>query len=224
MADLNKMPEISLALPKGRFEPNSQRVLRSLVPHTVAEPRRCAWDVQWKGFTVHIKLLKVQDIAALLASNELDFGVANDEWIRENHASAVELMDLGWCTSRIVLAGASKHFADLPAEPLKVATSFPQLAEECLRTIMDNFVIRHVHGSVEAFVPGMCDGVFDCVETGETLRANGLTIIKSFIDSSVRLYAAPQTDMPEFEHHIRTLFAPHVLRNGPRHLATRTRL
>ena len=106
-----EMTQISLALPKGRFLPNSLRVLESMSAEIADHARRLAWVVHVRDFSLTVKLLKAPDIANLLAAGEVDFGVLPDEWVREHHAEPpVELLDLRWCTSRIVLAGEPDHF------------------------------------------------------------------------------------------------------------------
>ncbi len=180
---------LRLALPKGRFQPQSQQILLQLVPDALDNPRRCSWTTMRNDTLLKIKLLKSQDIAALLATGEIDAGVLPDEWVQEKQAPAIPLLDLRWCLSRIVFAGPSVR-TGFGSKPIRVATSYPNLAGRCLRDIGQPVEIRHIQGSAESFVPDMSDAVFDCVETGATLRAHGLQILKTYLESSVRLYAA----------------------------------
>jgi ATP phosphoribosyltransferase len=181
---------LSLALPKGRFQPQSQQLLLQWMPDAFNNPRRCSWTTMRNDTLVKIKLLKSQDIAALLATQEIDAGVLPDEWVLEKEAPAVPLLDLRWCLSRIVFAGDPSLRMGFGAKLMRVATSYPNLAARCLRDIGHPVEIRYIHGSAECFVPDMCDAIFDCVETGATLRAHGLEILKTYLESSVRLYAA----------------------------------
>lgn len=164
-------------------------MLRSMAASPL-DTRRLSWCVHLENLAVTVKLMKPPDIALLLAAGDIDFGVLPDEWVREHHAAAVAIRDLRWCSSRIVLAGDPKNFAKISRARPRIATSYPKLADECLRPVLNDFFVRHVHGSAEAFVPEWCDGVFDCVETGSTLQANGLTVLRTFLHSSVRLFAA----------------------------------
>jgi ATP phosphoribosyltransferase len=198
----SEMTTITLGLPKGRFLPNSLRVLQSMSAEIADHARRLAWLVRIRDVSLTVKLLKPPDIANLLATGEVDFGVLPDEWIREHHAAPVEMLDLGWCTSRIVLAGDPRHFDRACRDRLRIATSYPNFAAECLRPLVDDLVIRHVHGSAEAFVPDLCDCVFDCVETGATLQENGLTVLRTFLQSSVRLFAASAAVASRYSKHI----------------------
>lgn len=200
------MTTISLGLPKGRFLPNSLQVLQSMSAEIADHARRLAWLLRVDDVELTVKLLKAPDIANLLGTGELDFGVLPDEWAREQHAALVEVLDLGWCTSRIVLAGDPGHFDRVCRKRLRIATSYPNFAAECLRPLTGDLVIRHVHGSAEAFVPDLCDCVFDCVETGATLQENGLTVLRTFLQSSVRLFAASAPVASRHADHIRMHF------------------
>ena len=57
--------------------------------------------------------------------------------------------------------------------------------------------LLEVHGSTEAYAPGLADLVVDCVETGQTAREHGLEELFTLLDSRLRLVARP--DLPEAE-------------------------
>lgn len=205
-----------VGLPKGRFLTASVSVLTGLGADEAKVRQRYTWQVQANHLNLCFKLLKTQDIPHLLAANVLQFGVTSDEWVAEWRAPLVELLDLRWCTTTIVLASAVD--ADQRPRPAptgvtgpRVATSYPNLAERYLRQKHPDMRVRKVVGSAEAFVPDFCDAIVDCVETGGTLAANGLMVRNVLFTSSVRLFAAPAKEWREYADDMIELFRPHQL-------------
>jgi len=205
-----------VGLPKGRFLTASVSVLAGLGVDGSKARQRYTWPVQSNRLNLCFKLLKTQDIPRLLATNVLQFGVTSDEWVAESRAPLVELLDLRWCVTTIVVAaavGADQMRRPAPAEVAGpcVATSYPNLAEQYLRQKYPNLRVRKVVGSAEAFVPDFCDAILDCVETGRTLAANGLAVRNVLFTSSVRLYAAPAKEWREYADDMIEIFRPHQL-------------
>jgi len=97
----------------------------------------------------------------------------------------VELVDTKLNQVKIMAAAADeKILRSPPARPLVVATEFAFLADRWLSELGLAHVILHSHGSTEAYCPRFADLIVDVVETGDTLRANGLTPIHDFGPSS----------------------------------------
>lgn len=206
-----------VGLPKGRFLTASAAVLTGLGADG-AKARQCyTWQVQANRLNLCFKLLKTQDIPPLLASNVLQFGVTSDEWVAEWRAPLIELLDLRWCVTNIVVASAvdiDQRPRAAPAQAIgpRIATSYPNLTERYLREKHPNLRVRKVVGSAEAFVPDFCDAIVDCVETGGTLQANGLAIRTVLFTSSVRLFAAPAKEWREYADDMIELFRPHQVK------------
>ena len=70
----------------------------------------------------------------------------------------------------------------------KIATKYPNIAKKYFTRIGEDVEIIKLEGSVElAPIVGMSDGIVDIVETGNTLKANGLMVIDKICDISTRL-------------------------------------
>ena len=189
------MKRLCIGLPKGRFIQCSSAVLKNLGVDLEQAPRRCSWVVELDDINLCIKLLKVQDIPEFVYKGDLDFGITSDEWVYERGVSLKPLLDLQWCQTQVVLAMPASHRSkerdELFSKPLRIATPYPNLAKRYLSDLMPAVKIQHVSGSSEAFVPDICDGIVDCIETGTTLSENNLVVWKQLIDSSVRLFVCP---------------------------------
>ena len=85
---------------------------------------------------------------------------------------------------------APRGFRDPADRPLRVGTSFPNIVREHYAAQGRDIDIIHLHGSVElAPLLGLSDVIVDIVETGSTLRANGLEVIDEILPISARLIA-----------------------------------
>ena len=83
-----------------------------------------------------------------------------------------------------------KEFEDDRSRPLKVATKFPNIASKYYSGISRSIDIIKLHGSIElAPILGLSDVIVDIVETGSTLRENGLEVKHSIVPISAQLIA-----------------------------------
>ena len=85
---------------------------------------------------------------------------------------------------------ARADFNDDNTRPLRVASKFVRSAEEYYASIGRRITVIKLNGSVElAPILGLSDVIFDIVETGDTLKANGLRVIAEANDISARFIA-----------------------------------
>jgi ATP phosphoribosyltransferase len=157
---------LRLAVPKGRFARQSASVVHSLGSVLPGGAAGCF-------------LLRASDIPGCVADGHVDVGIAPDEWClelkhsRTNPGVLVRPPGFGWITTRLSFFGAGPG-AWPSGGPVAVATSFPSLVRHLLRTRGLHPEIVHLKGAVEVAVPNIAPVGFDCVETGATLRSQGL--------------------------------------------------
>jgi len=85
---------------------------------------------------------------------------------------------------------AKKEFRDNPKKTLKVATKFTNIAKNYYDTLGRDIDIIHLNGSIEiAPILNLSDVIVDIVETGTTLKENGLEVKEKIVDISARLIA-----------------------------------
>ncbi len=118
-----------------------------------------------------------------------DLGICGKDVLLElKEVDVYELEDLGFGKCSLVLAGAEdmEDFKNLPL--LRVATKYTNIAADFLMTTNRPFRIIKLNGSVElACVSGLSDLIVDVVNTGKTLKDNGLKIIEVIHESSACL-------------------------------------
>jgi len=137
--------------------------------------------------------LRPRDIATYVGSGALDVGVTGRDLLLDSHSAAVEVEELDFGASTFRFAGPPERFHELgDLAGMRVATSYDALVGDFLaRHGVDAEVVR-LDGAVESAVRlGVADAVADVVETGSTLRKQGLEIFGPVIlESNAVLIAA----------------------------------
>lgn len=174
---------VHVGLPKGRFAPTATEVLKRLG----VELDGRAVSGRTRSMSFH--LLKARDIPNLVSSGYLSLGVASDEWITECvGTNIVRLGRLGWCKTSMCVIGPDGTNLDSGSD-LRIATEFPVLTSSLSTARQWTSTIINVSGSTEAYVPLLADVAVDCVETGATLAANGLSVLETLYTSDMHVIA-----------------------------------
>jgi ATP phosphoribosyltransferase len=138
-----------------------------------------------------VRILRPQEIPLYVAEGLFDAGITGRDWIEETGADVVSLGELAYSKAssspvRIVLAVAAdspwRKAGDLP-NGCRVATEYPRLTERFLKERGVDAEVRYSHGATEAKVPEIADAVVELTETGRALRAAGLCIIDTVLES-----------------------------------------
>ena len=133
--------------------------------------------------------MKPSDVAAYVERGAADLGVCGKDILMENDPAVYELLDLKTGICRMAVAARS-DFEDEPGRPLTVATKFENVAAKYYASIGRDIDIIRLNGSIElAPLLGLSDVIVDIVETGKTLKENGLKEREKIADISARLIA-----------------------------------
>ena len=183
---------LRLALPKGRMQDGVSTLLADAGLPVRSSGRAYRPTIAAGSFNA--KILKPQNIIEMLATDSRDVGFAGADWVAELGAEVIELLDTRLDPVRLVAAAPASLLDGnaLPHRPLVVATEYPRLAAEWIRTSsLDARTVRSF-GATEVFPPDDADLIVDNTATGSTLAANGLEIVATLLTSSTRLYANPR--------------------------------
>lgn len=138
-------------------------------------------------------LTKPSDVAAMAHYGAADLALAGSDVIEESGIALAELLDTGRRCCFMAIAGP-EHIAEKfnghssKLMGLRVATKYPRIAERTFAGWGVQIKILKLNGSVElAPALKLSDCIFDIVQTGGTLRANGLQVIKETAPVSLRL-------------------------------------
>jgi len=169
------VPEpLVVAVPKGRILPQLARRLEGmgLDPQVLlANDRTLVRDDPRTG--LRFLLLKPDDVPTYVEYGAADLGVVGRDVLLEREYDLYAPLDLGIGICRMVVAG--KPATPNPGRTLRVATKFANIANRYFLSQGQQVDIVYVQGSVElAPLTGLADVIVDIVESGETLRQNGL--------------------------------------------------
>ena len=181
---------INIALPKGRLGDSVYKSLAKIgyeCPEMLSDSRKLVFENKEKG--VRYILVKPSDVAVYVEHGAADIGIVGYDVISENEPDVFELFDLNIGKCNLAVA-APKGFRDDNRETLRVATKYPNVAKRYYSKINREIEIIELHGSIElAPIIGLSDVIVDIVETGTTLRENGLEVCAVIEGSSARLIA-----------------------------------
>ena len=184
---------LTIALPKGRLAEDALRFL-SLAGYAVpgkGEGGRKLVLSSPDG-ALRFVMAKPSDVPIFVEYGAADMGIAGLDVVREADRDVYEPLKLPFGECRLVVAGKS----DRPERPLRlersprVATKFPRLTEAFFRRrgLAPEMII--MSGSVElAPLVGLADLIVDLVQTGTTLRENGLVELRVILQSQAMLIA-----------------------------------
>ena len=181
---------LTLALPKGRLLDPALDLLRELGV-TGIDPDSRKLIFRDAGRDLEILLLKPADVPAYVTYGAADLGVVGKDILLEQEPDVYEPLDLGFGFCRLVVAEPRALWErDDPAKWswVRVATKYPRLTEEYFSARGIQVEIVRLDGSIElAPLVGLADRIVDLVQSGETLRANGLVEVAEITRSTARL-------------------------------------
>lgn len=119
-----------------------------------------------------------------------DLGIVGKDMILEENREVYELMDLGFGKCRFAIAGFENQNINKKNDVLRIATNYPNYVKRVFDAKSQRVEIIKLNGSIElAPVIGLSDLIVDIVETGETLKKNGLVVLEELDSISARLVA-----------------------------------
>ena len=140
-------------------------------------------------------LSKPTDVPAMVHYGVADLALAGSDVIKEEEIAVAELLDTGRARCVMAVAGPAEMAERFGGDVcrlmgLRVATKYTKTAKRTFESWGIHIKILKLNGSVEIGPAlGLSDCIFDIVQTGNTLRANGLTVIKEAAPVSMRLIA-----------------------------------
>lgn len=178
---------IKLALTKGRIEKKALDLLEQC-GYDISPVREKGRKLVFSCGSLEIILAKAPDVITYVQSGVCDAGIVGRDTIMEQGGSFYELLDLGFGKCRFALAGIAGTDFYGGYSHKTVATKYPNIARRFLDSKNVECEIVKIEGSVElAPILGLADAIIDIVETGDTLRENGLCVFEDVADISSRL-------------------------------------
>jgi len=180
-----------IALCKGRaLEPSLALLAQAGIRFSEdpATSRKLIFESEDKRFRA--VLVKPADVTTYVEYGAADVGIAGRDVIMESGADLLQPLDLNFCHCKIAVAGpkgaSSIDGSDHPT--VRVATKYPRITLDYYNAHGIPVELISLSGSIElAPLLGLADRIVDLVETGQTLKENGLEVIEVIAESSARL-------------------------------------
>ena len=181
------MSWLTIAVAKGRLEQEVKKILKKAGYRDVidSETRKLIFlDEENK---IKYLVVKPIDVATYVERGVADLGFVGKDVLLEQEKDVYELMDLELGKCIFAAAGFPGTLIDRGDEPLRIATKYPNITTKYFQN-RQNIELIFLNGSVElAPIVGLSDIIVDLVETGSTLKANGLVILEEMIPISARI-------------------------------------
>ena len=185
---------LKLAVPRGALFDDTVEVL-ARAGVDVSGPRSDSRSLIFPGEQITLVTMRPSDVPTYVEAGAADLGITGKDVLLEQHDRAVyELLDLGFGTCRMVLAGRrgdpSLGESERRLGAMRIATKYPRVAERHFERTGRQAEVIEVKGSVElAPLVGLADGIVDLVDTGRTLADNDLEIREEIASCTARLVA-----------------------------------
>lgn len=185
------MNRLKIAVTKGRLLEDSLDLFEKLgfdCSTVRSDTRKLILPIE--NYPLDVVLSKAADVLTYVSHGACDLGIVGKDTIMEHGGSFCELLDLGYGKCRFALAVPEDSDFYGTYRSRVVASKYPNVTKNYFaQKGMDVSVIK-IEGSVElAPLVGLANGIVDIVQTGTTLRENGLKPIEDVAPVSARLIA-----------------------------------
>lgn len=186
------MRYITIALAKGRLARNTIEILEQIGISCEEIKDKTSRKLIFVNEELKLKffLSKANDVPTYVEYGAADIGVVGKDTILEEGRKMFEVVDLGMGKCRMCVAGPENARELLNhGELIRVATKYPNIAKDYFYNKKHQTVeIIKLNGSIElAPIVGLSEVIVDIVETGSTLRENGLIVLEEICNISARM-------------------------------------
>ena len=190
------MKYLTFALTKGRLASKTLEMLEQLGITCEEMKEKDSRKLVFVNEELKLKffLAKGPDVPTYVEYGAADIGVVGKDTIVEEGRNVHEVLDLGFSSCRRCVCGPQDAKELLEhREVIRVATKYPKIAKDYFYNKKHQTVeIIKMNGSIElAPIVGLSEVIVDIVETGSTLKENGLTVLEEVCPLSARMIVNP---------------------------------
>lgn len=180
---------LKIALTKGRIEQKTCELLEcaKFDIEPIVNKKR-ALKVKTKDDLEFI-FVKSNDVITYIKQGIVDIGIVGSDTLLENtYKDYCKLLDLNTGKCAFALCSYPNYKEKIANRKLVIATKYPNITKQYFNKQNESIDIVKLNGSVELGpMVGLADAIVDIVETGDTLKANGLEVIEKICDISTQL-------------------------------------
>lgn len=180
---------LSIALTKGRLEKQSVTILQACgygVEALINKGRQLVFQDSKKDNSYF--LVKAMDCVTYVEHGVADVGIVGKDTLLESSGNYYEMMDLNIGKCGFIMASLEGKNPFDKVGHIKIGTKYPSVTRAYFKEKGLDVEVIKIEGSVElAPILGLCDGIVDIMETGTTLKENGLIVYDRICDISARV-------------------------------------
>ena len=202
------MDYLTIALPKGKLFAKSVELLAKVgyaADNVVEDSRKLV--ITNEETKVKFIIVKTVDLPTYVEYGAADIGIIGKDVLNEERKDIYELLDMGYGGCHLMMAvPESKVLPEITDYAhMRVATKYPKCAADFFDKLGMQMEIIKLNGSIElAPIVGLSEVIVDIVETGSTLRENGLKVLEEVCPLSARM-VVNQVSMKMEDERIRKL-------------------
>ena len=182
------MDKLKLGIPKGSMQDSTINLFKK-AGYTITANSRSYYP-QVDDDQIDVMLLRPQEMALYVEQGVIDVGLAGRDWVVECGTDVKEIAELVYSKApnqpaRWVLAVAqdSKITSVKDLEGKVIFTELIDTTKQYLEKNNVNAIVKFSHGATEVKIPHLCEAIVEITETGSSLRANGLKVIDTVMES-----------------------------------------
>lgn len=178
---------LTVALPKGRIAQETLAIFEKIFGESfVFDDRKLILEVGEFRFL----LVRNQDVPAYVLHQSADIGVVGLDVLEEKDEDLVRLLDLGIGKCKVCVGMKEGDELDYSSPDIKIATKMVNITQKYFSKKAMAVEVIKLYGSIElAPLVGLSDAIVDIVETGTTMKQNGLKVVETIMESSAYLIA-----------------------------------
>jgi ATP phosphoribosyltransferase len=180
---------IKIALAKGRLgEKGAEFLSKCGVDTDILKEDTRKLVLENKDNIFQFFMVKPTDVPTYVEYGVADIGIVGKDTLIEEDKDIYEMLDLKYGKCKLCIAGFKDRQKQFTSSHLRVATKYENTAKKLYMSRGEDIEIIPLNGSIElAPIIGLSDVILDIVESGNTLRANGLEVLEEIYDISARL-------------------------------------
>jgi ATP phosphoribosyltransferase len=178
---------LTVALPKGRIAEETLEIFEKIFGESfVFDDRKLILEVGEFRFL----LVRNQDVPAYVLHQSADIGVVGLDVLEEKDEDLIRLLDLGIGKCKVCVGMKDSDELDYSSPDIKIATKMVNITKNYFSKKAMAVEVIKLYGSIElAPLVGLSDAIVDIVETGATMKQNGLKVVETIMESSAHLIA-----------------------------------
>lgn len=188
---MSTLKKVKIALTKGRLEKKAIEIFKAININTREledKGRKLIFNCENEKYSIQFFLVKAKDVETYVEYGTADIGIVGKDTLMETNKEFYEVLDLNIGKCKFALASLPNFKLYKGCNKKKIATKYPNVTREYFRKKGMDVELIKIEGSVElAPIVGLADAIVDIVETGNTLRENGLVVLEDICEISARM-------------------------------------